>query len=343
MSEFAVIVNQKKPVQLLKAFLQHGTIPSALLFTGMEGVGKSTAAKLFAMACNCLNVDAKNILKDNKRLETDQICSCSSCMKIRSGNHPDVIHVKPSGAYIKISQIRSLIDILAMKPYEAKKRVVIISNAHAMNPSAGNALLKMLEEPPDRTILILTAIQSSTLLPTIVSRCQHIRFSPISVKSMTSILIKEKGLDSNDAKIIAILAGGNLSKALSMVKSGNSISWKNRRQWLIKVLNRYTTGMLSTQPVGLFLGFAAELSRHRGFLQDSLAVIESWLRDVIVYKYSPEKIINQDLIEKIKDASEKLTVKEIIAKIEAVQKAQKGIKAGANTLLTLEVMVMRLI
>ena len=81
---------------------------------------------------------------------------------------------------IKIDQIRELCQVLTMKPYEARVRVVIIADAHTLNPAAGNALLKMLEEPPARTVLILTAPQTGDLLPTIVSRCQHIRFKPIA-------------------------------------------------------------------------------------------------------------------------------------------------------------------
>jgi DNA polymerase-3 subunit delta' len=337
-----VTIDQKKPIQLLTAFLQHGAIPKALLFTGMEGVGKRTTATMFAMACNCLSKEPWSFFQSKNQTTKGRICYCKACMKIRSGNHPDIIHIKPSGTYIKIAQIRSLRDMLAMKPYEARIRVVIISDAQAMNPSAGNALLKVLEEPPARTILILTTIQSSDLLPTIVSRCQHIRFNPISCKSLEDILVDKEGLDYDDAKIIATLASGSLSKALSMVEPKNRVSWINRRSWLINTLNFDMPGKMSTQPVVSLLAFATELSKNKEILQDSLDVIKSWLRDVIVYKHCPEKTINKDLIDNIQHVSEKFTARELIAKIEAIQTAQKGIKAGANLRLTLETMVMQI-
>ena len=88
--------------------------------------------------------------------------------------------IQPEGGVIKIAQIRNLCRILSMKPFEGETRVAILIDAHLMNPSAGNALLKILEEPPEQTLLILTARQTSDLLPTIVSRCQHIRFNPVS-------------------------------------------------------------------------------------------------------------------------------------------------------------------
>ena len=342
MSKFALIIDQKKPVQLLTSLLRHDTIPNALLFTGVEGIGKYTTAMMFAMACNCLSKDPWIFFQSANQATKGLICYCKACVKIRSGNHPDIIHIKPSGAYIKVGQIRSLQDVLAMKPYEARMRVVIISDAQAMNPSAGNALLKVLEEPPDQTILIMTAIQSSDLLPTIISRCQHIRFSPISHKSLEDILVDKKGLDYDDAKIIATLASGSLSKALSMVESKNLIKWVNRRSWLINILSLDIAGQISTKPVVSLLAFAAELSKNKEILQDALEMIKSWLRDVVVYKSCPEKIINRDLVDNIQNVAQKLTVEQIIEKIEAVRTAQKGIRASANLRLTLEAMVMQL-
>jgi DNA polymerase-3 subunit delta' len=229
---FESIIEQDLPVRLLNTFLQNGTIPHALLFTGIEGVGKESTALAFAMACNCAGEDSKPT-----RPESDIPCgNCKSCRKIEAGNHPDIIRVKPSGPFIKINQVRSLCQTLAMKPYEARRRVVIITEAQAMNPAAGNALLKMLEEPPLRTILILVATHTSDLLPTIVSRCQQIRFKPISNQHLESVLVERHGLDPGDAIIITTMAGGSLSRALHMHRT----HWVNRRNWLIKEMDALT-------------------------------------------------------------------------------------------------------
>jgi DNA polymerase-3 subunit delta' len=131
---FKLIINQEHPKRILTACLKTRHIPNAFLFTGKRGVGKRITAITFAMACNCIG----------KELDTTEPCgSCTSCLKIKSGNHPDIIAISPFGSNIKIAQIRSLCHILAMKPYEARLRVVIISDAQTMNPSAGNALLKV--------------------------------------------------------------------------------------------------------------------------------------------------------------------------------------------------------
>lgn len=281
------------------------------------------------MACNCAALNLN-----------DSCGRCKSCRKIESGSHPDIILVKPSGHSIRIDQIRNLCHTLTMKPYEARMRVVIIPDAQTMNPEAGNAILKILEEPPDRTILILTAIQRSDLLPTIVSRCQQIKFKPISRKKLMDMLVEKHGLGSDDALIIANMAKGSFSKAVSMAV--NRTDWINRRDWLINTVGMDRPEPLSLQPIGLLLAFAAELSKKREILQDSLEVIKSYLRDIVIYKYYPEKIINKDLTSKIRYASQKIGVKPLLSKIEAIGTAQKDIEANTNLRLTLEVLAVRL-
>lgn len=311
-------------------------------------MGKQTAAMAFAMACNCTVFEQKNLSEGTKTqadcsTTSDQITTigpcgcCKSCRKIESGNHPDIILVKPSGPFIRIGQIRDLCDTLALKPYEARLRVVIISDAQAMNPSAGNALLKVLEEPPDQTILILTAMQTSDLLPTIVSRCQHIRFNPVSLKNIETLLIQRHKAHPDDAKIIAAMANGSVSKAFSMISPMNGVNWMNRRIWLINEVES-----LSKKPIGPQMAFAEKLSKNKELLADSLEVIKSWLRDLVVCKYHPGKIINKDLSDRIQRVSKKIKVISLLSKIDYIHSAQKDIQANTNLRLTLEVLIMRL-
>jgi DNA polymerase-3 subunit delta' len=273
---------------------------------------------------------------------TDPCGRCRSCRKIQSGNHPDIIRVEPSSSFIKIKQIRDICDTLSLKPYEAKLRIIIISDAQAMNPQAANALLKVLEEPPARTVLILTALQTSDLLPTIVSRCQHIRFSPISKEKLKTFLVEKHGINSEDAAIFSAMANGSIAKALSMIRKNSQTNWICLRDWLLNIIGLEQTGSLSLQPVIILLSFAEKLSKNKEIIQDSLEIIKTYLRDLIIYKYSPEKIINKDLISKIQYASQKISVKSLLSQIQAIQTAQKDIKANTNLRLTLEVMMLRL-
>lgn len=330
---FKLIINQEHPKRILTACLKTGHIPNAFLFTGKRGVGKRITAITFAMARNCMG----------KELDTTEPCGrCTSCLKIKSGNHPDIITISPSGSNIKIAQIRSLCHVLAMKPYEARLRVVIISDAQTMNPSAGNALLKVLEEPPAKTILILTATQSSDLLATIVSRCQHIRFNPISTDNIVKMLIDKEGVDVEEAVVVANIADGSLSRAISMVKSSHKTNWLDQRKWLINAIGLDQPKSMSMQPIGLLLAYAERLSKNKSTISGFLEVMLSWLRDLVIYKYSPEKIINRDLIDKVQCASQQIDIKSLFSKIEAVQAAQRNIEAKANLKLTLELLMMRL-
>jgi len=342
---FESIINQDRPIRLLTTFLQKGTIPHAHLFTGIEGVGKESAAIAFAMACNCTG--------DRSASETDSLdirppdqpgnafqplppapCGvCKSCRKIEAGSHPDILRVKPSGSFIKIDQIRNLCQTLTMKPYEARMRVVIITDAQAMNPAAGNALLKVLEEPPLRTILILVAAHPSDLMPTIVSRCQHIRFNPLSRKMLESVLVREHGLDAGEATILATMANGSISRALRMHRT----HWINRRNWLISELNSLSNG-----PINRLLAFGDQLSKNKDDLPDALEVMISWLRDLVVAKLYPDKIMNHDLAPKLQQASRQMSLPSLLAKLEIIQSTQRSIQAGTNLRLAMEAMVLKL-
>ena len=329
MPGFESIIDQERPVRILTTFLENGTIPHALLFTGIEGVGKESTAVTFAMACNCAGETSNTI-----RQETNIPCgTCKPCLKIAAGSHPDIIRVKPSGPFIKIDQIRSLCQTIAMKPYEARRRVVIISDAQAMNPAAGNALLKMLEEPPARTILILLATHTSDLLPTIVSRCQQLRFKPISRRYLESVLVQMHGLAAGDAQIITTMADGSLSRALRMHRS----HWINRRNWLINEMEA-----LSTASINRLLAFGEQLSKNKNALQDSLEVMKAWLRDLVVGQLNPERIINQDLAPRIGRVSQQMSIDVLLDKIDTIQATQNDIQAGTNLRLALESMVLRL-
>jgi DNA polymerase-3 subunit delta' len=345
---FKSILGQEKPIRLLKTLLRNETIPHALLFLGIEGVGKKETAMAIAMACNCMGHGDEHLSKEKKNRadrSTNQeittksgICGCcKSCSKIKSGNHPDIILIEPTGNFIRIDQIRNLCNTLGMKPYEARLRVVIISDAQAMNPAASNALLKMLEEPPDRTVLILTAVHTSDLLPTIVSRCQHIRFRPIPDNHIEALLIEKQGASHDEAKIITALANGSISKALSMMRHISKTNWIQRRAWLLNSLES-----LSLMSIPSRLAFAENLSKDKMAIADSLEVMKSWFRDLVIYKYQPEQIMNRDLREKIQQNSKKMTVDSLLSKIDDIHLAQKNIQANTNLRLTLEVLIMRL-
>lgn len=345
MSGFESIIDQERPIRILTALLRHGALPHALLFTGIQGVGKKAAAIELARACNCLERNSGGNPKLKKSRETSDIqqidpnlsigpCgNCKSCRKIKLGNHPDIIQVKPKGPIIKIAQVRALCDTLAMKPYEAHMRVVIIYDAQTMNPAAGNALLKILEEPPHRTILILIAAQTQDLLPTIVSRCQQIRFNPISKKTLELLLVEEHGIDPEDARSIATMADGSLSRATDMYKA----NWLARRNWILQEINK-----LPSQSAGYILALAERLAKDKDTVIESLEIMKSWLRDLVIATYAPGKILNQDIADEIQATAKNMNLTSLLSKIDLIQNIQNRIQANTNIRLSLEVMLMKM-
>jgi DNA polymerase-3 subunit delta' len=342
---FESIVDQEKPVRLLSRILQSGNIPHALLFTGIAGIGKRDAAMVFAMACNCLAGTFPNrrfISTEIERKPEDRSSlpcgDCKSCRKIISGNHPDVISVQPDKEHIRIGQIRDLCRMLALKPYEARYRVVVISDAHALNPEAGNSLLKILEEPPDRTVLILTAHHPHDLLPTIASRCQHIRFNPISHDALMDFLVSKEGIPVGEADQLATLAKGSLAGALTLATAG----WIGQRAWILGMVGGEPAGQTALDPLTTLLAFTEKLAQNKERIEDALEIIKMWFRDLMIYPLSPERVFNRDLSRPLKRLSEGTPMADLLSAYDAVQSAQEKIKGNANPRLTLDVMMMKL-
>jgi DNA polymerase-3 subunit delta' len=220
-----------------------------------------------------------------------------------------------------------------MKPYEARRRIVIISDAGTMNPAAGNALLKILEEPPADTILILVTTQATDLLPTIVSRCQHLRFNSISKENLRAALVHRLGLDPARATTIAGMAHGSFARALDLHRTG----WISRRNWLIHELNA-----LAPASSGRLLALAEELAKDKEALPEALEVMESWFHDLIITRYDPDQIINLDLADTVRQTSQNLELKALLAKMDALRSTQQTLQAGTNLRLALEAMLLKL-
>jgi DNA polymerase-3 subunit delta' len=319
---FEAIIGQERAIRLLSRMLQNGRLAHALLFTGIDGIGRQTAAKALAMALNCANpvgVSACGV--------------CRSCQKVISGNHPDVIIVRPSGAFIKIDQARALRKHLRFAPLERGRRVIIVNDAQTMNAEASNAMLKILEEPPNDTHIILTASQTTDLLPTIVSRCQNIHFRPIPAAKIAEVLVAQGNLDQDTATALAILAKGSLGRVLS----ADAKKWM---AWREQLLGR--VGSVSRESIQELFVFAEALAHDKAKLEDALDMMTTWFRDVLMCKFQPEKVLNGDLMESIQGASKEFSVDEILEKMAAVFAAQSAILKRANPRLALEVMMLRL-
>jgi DNA polymerase-3 subunit delta' len=313
----------------LQTLLRSAVLPHALLFTGISGVGKRSAARIVAMALNC----------PQRRLPTDDPCGkCPSCRQIQSDKHPDIPLIEPQANLLRIDRIRALLATLAMKPFSARHRVVIIAEAQCMNPEAANALLKMLEEPPANTMLILTASQKSDLLPTIVSRCRHVRFNPLRSRDLTTLLRQAPDMDAEYAPTAAMLSGGSLSKARQLAMP----LWRQRRNWVIRAagLDRSVSRQAASASMALALAFAGQLVQKKDAVQDLLDILKTWIRDLSILPYHPDLVINSDRRATLDKVRAGMHENQLLAMWQAVEKAQKDIAARANLRLTVDVMAL---
>lgn len=199
---FKNIKGNLKALELLKSGMARDTLYGAYIFSGPEGIGKMLSAKVLAKAVNCLTNSA------------DSCDACSSCLKIEKGSHPDVSIVDALGSEIKIEYIRQLQRDISLRPYEARKRVFIINNAHNLNSESSNAFLKTLEEPPKNSLIILITSKPGSLFKTILSRSKTIKFYPLKRQELEVVLKDGYALDAQISHFLAYFSEGSIGKAL---------------------------------------------------------------------------------------------------------------------------------
>ncbi|MFO7748870.1 MAG: DNA polymerase III subunit delta', partial [Desulfobacteraceae bacterium] len=192
---------------VLRRIAKNEQIPNALVFTGQNNSGRKQAAIGFVQTINCQKDD--RISADGKPCHL-----CPSCRKTESGAHPDILSVVPENGIIRTAQIKNIFSSASTRPHEGKMRMVVIEDADKMNREASNSLLKILEEPPLRTFFVLTAKNLTDLLPTIVSRCRHVRFKPLPAKTIQQALVTDHGVDPVLAAAAAEYGDGRLNRAM---------------------------------------------------------------------------------------------------------------------------------
>lgn len=284
---FDHLPGQKRAKSILGRTLKNGRIGNAYLFYGPDGTGKDAMAVEFSKSLNC---------KENG---TRPCGVCQSCRHIGEMSHPDIKFVFPrpkdladeaeikhlrtiasnlygSTAYsataeILIDQIRELKKIASLKIHHGDFRVFIISGADKMRTEAANALLKLLEEPPEKLVLILTTARKERLLPTITSRCQTVHFSLLDIQNIKDGLLRTE-LEETKANALSGMAMGSFGKALELVQD-DRIQFREDAYQLLKgassesVLDRFDIIQQSAH------------GRGRGEIKELLLYALTWLRD----------------------------------------------------------------
>jgi DNA polymerase III delta' subunit len=310
---FKDILGNSRVKKILRKALQKSKVPNSMLFFGPEGIGKKDMALVLAKAMNC------------ERKKDDACEVCSSCKAINAGNFPDVIEISPEKEVIKIEQMRTLRKIAYLKPMMGKKRVFVVVDADKMTEEAANSLLKILEEPPLFSYIILVAQNPFMIMSTIQSRCQVLNFTPVSREDIGKILV-EKGFEENKARIISLLVHGNLKQALSL--EWEEVQDKRMKAWQLFL------SLLRKGKVALFLRNYA--TSQRALIRDEweqvLEMLSSFCRDSILIKERGDirLLMNPDFEEKIRKEETQMSLEALMDCLTKIDYAIYGLGKNLN-------------
>ncbi len=304
-------------VEILRRAVELDRLPHALIFAGPSGVGKRTLALLLAQLLNCESSSGK--LACGK---------CAGCRKIAQGSHPDIRLVEPDGAFIKIEQVRSMIGEIAYQPFEAKYRVVILDPAEQLKVEAANCMLKTLEEPPSRTIIILVTSNPYMLLTTIQSRSRLLQFAGISQGSIETYLVQQAGWNAGDAHLAAALSRGSLGNALAF-DSGSYLPV--RAQAL-----SFVTLLLSRGSFAEASRLAASTVKDKEAFPIWVEAVFTILQDLFYAKTAPERIGQRDILADLTAIAGRTHTSAVASAVRAFDKLRRGLRQNVNRQIALE-------
>ena len=344
---FDDVVGQQAVTQTLKTQLQSGHMSHAYLFTGSRGTGKTSCAKILAKAVNCLHPQNGNPCN-----------CCEACKAIDSGSCLDVLEID-AASNNGVDNVRDLRDDAVYAPSQVKKRVYIIDEVHMLSLSAFNALLKIIEEPPEHLLFILATTELHKVPATILSRCQRFAFRRISAEDIAARLQyvayqEEIDLDSSAARVLARLADGGMRDGLSLLDQCASAT-----EGELHAARVYEClGIAGEQTCGKMLGFAAAQDA-KGALElfnrlyadgkDVAAMINelgSLCRDLMILKTAPDAGIallsGVASDEETKALVERFTSAQLVRMIDLLQQTAAGFVRSSSRRLDAELCLMKL-
>ncbi len=319
------ILGHDRAVAFLERAARDERVAHAYLFSGVEGVGKKMAAMRFAAELNCPS-----------RPE-DKQQACPSCRRVLQSAHPDVICERPDKGRIRVDRVREMQLFLAYAPIEGRSRIVIIDDAHLMNPAAQNALLKTLEEPPPNRVIVLVTANPSLLLPTVLSRCRRVRFSPMAPSIIADYLCREKGLDPERAGAIAGMAGGSLARALEIDSAK-----------FVELRNRIARALVDPGKEGLrgLLGLSALIAASDETATLATELAAALVRDLLLYRigYTGEEILHRDILETLTPVTQHFHEDDLLNVYNEICRAAELIRlpTNVNKTLVMDVMLLKI-
>lgn len=301
------IIGQKRVKDILSRAFRNQRLTHAFLFHGPEGVGKEATALELAKMILCEHPDQA------------PCGACGQCHKVSGLNHSDVMYIFPAmkstkpeeertvldsvvanpyfrqrpwaAPTISIDKIRELRRVSAIKSFEGRGRVIVIAEADKMTTEASNAVLKILEEPSKKMTLILTALNKESLLPTIVSRCQEIKFAYLSDSEIEQALRQQSQVPDTQASFLARIAFGSYRRALEWLDEDVMA----KREKVVELLR---DALVKDDLALLSLADQFIEAKDKNYIKNMLSLTLIWLRDVMMLHHLQENgteyLINTD-------------------------------------------------
>ena len=321
------ILGNEWAVEMLQTHIRNDQVRHAYLFCGPRGVGRRSLALRFAQALNCPQPPRPG----------EPCGTCRTCTLTERMQHPDlsVLVAETEGGSIKIDPVRNLQHTLSLSPFEARYRVALLLRFHEATPNAQNALLKTLEEPAERVILLLTADSPESVLPTIASRCEMLRLHRLPLEKLSAALETRWGIPAGEADLLAHVSGGRPGVALRL--HHNPDEMEQRHAWLDDL-----SRMLGSTRRERFT-YAAQLTKDRD-REKLLGVFQVWLsywRDVmLVASGSSAPLTNQDRAEEVHRLGKTLDLPSATTRTQHMEQAIGNLGKNANMQLLTEVLLL---
>lgn len=309
-----------------------GRVPNSLLFAGDEGVGKRTFAIELIRSLLCRDAE-----------KADPCGVCSTCIRAATfqmpkpddkdafkrvifSDHPDVGLVVPYNRNILVDAIRHLESEANYRPYEAANRFFIIDNAEKMNDAAANALLKTLEEPPEGAHIFLITSRPDSLLPTIRSRCQTIRFSPVDSSDIEKYLIEQRAFTHDEARLAARCSRGSIGRAVSI----NVEKFRKLRERMLTVI----TNAIESHDLAGLLRLSEEMNdaKNKETFEESIDILASLLHDIWTIRISDDiaRITNADLDGRLQKLADNNAVLQIPSWLASLDEMRENLLVNIN-------------
>lgn len=340
-------IGNPRIVEVLKRAIEQDRLPHAMIFAGPSGIGKCTLALLTAQVLNCLSPvnklacgecsACKKIYATLKSrhlpclsMKEDGFCgTCEHC-RLRMQKHPDVRLIEPEKTVIKIEQVRELINEVAFQPFEARYRLAVVDPADRMNVESQNSLLKTLEEPASRTIIILVTTNPYLLLETIRSRARLLQFGEIPREAIKNYLVTEGRMAAADAELAAALSGGSLAAAATF----DTIAYREIREQAF----RFVKLLLKGEPFADASILAVQSSKDKNYFATWMDVVMALLEDIYYAATAPDRIGQGDLRVELEKTARNTSRPTLVSAIHAVGNLKRDLQSNVNRQLALEAM-----